>query len=419
MTQRKRRRVSGDIAEYILLVLYKEGAQTLQEIEEKTALQSLALHGRKMRRSTNEKLQKVEDTCHGLVCTRQITLNAQSRYELTEKGRAKAAQTAYEIERGAKVLETQFLSPSAAARNATAGYVVAAVLTMVTGLLSGSVGLIADAADTTVDTVASGIVWAGIRFKRELLGTLTILGLMFFTAALLFYEFVGSILENVQGTFVPMSMPLVVVAVEVVVLVLMLVISMYQRFVGKRSQSLALISQSVDSKNSMYSSVAVIIGAIATIFGVFWVDAVVGAFIAVRVTWDGVELAREVVKSMRGEKPELSKYRLPFEKQISQRRLDNFRNWILYVVKNEKAQTKAELVASLEKTFRPSYMPAVFNEFTTGRTVDFERDFPELAKSLIDDGYLEETEGRYVLTGKGRTFLKDTIDTLRYRQTEL
>jgi cation diffusion facilitator family transporter len=419
MVRKKRRRVSGDLAEYILLILHKEGAQTLQQLEEKTALQTVAFRGRAQRRRAEEDVAKVKRTCERLLVNQLVQLNADTKYELTQGGRAKAAETTNDMERGAQILEKQFLSPSAAARNATVGYVFVATLTMVTGFLSGSVGLIADAADTTVDTVASGIVWVGIKFKKELLGTITILGLMFFTAALLFYESAGSIIENFEGTFVPMSMPLVVIAVEGIALLSMLVISLYQRFIGKRSQSLALISQSIDSKNSMYSSAAVIIGAVTTIFGVYWVDAVVGAFIAIRIARDGIELTREVIKSMRGEKPELSKYKLPFEKQISQRRFDNFRNWILYAVQNEKAQTKAELVASLEKTFRPSYMPAVFNEFTTGREADFERDFPVLAKSLIDDGYLLEVEGKYVLTGKGKTFLKDTIDTMRYKQTEL
>jgi hypothetical protein len=145
----------------------------------------------------------------------------------------------------------------------------------------------------------------------------------------------------------------------------------------------------------------------------------VGAFIAVRITLDGIELTKEVIKMRRGEKTEFAKYKLPFEKQISERRLDNFRNWILYAIQNSKIGTKTELVKSLETTFRPSYMPAVFNEFTTGRGVNFEADFPKIIKPLIDDGYVMESECCYKITEKGRTYLKDTIDTIRYRQTEL
>jgi Co/Zn/Cd efflux system component len=418
MAQRKRHRVSGDLAEYILLILYKEGPQTLTEIQKKTALQTVAFHGRERRRG-NVDFSKVEGTCNSLVCNKQIKINAQSRYELTDTGRAKASETAYDMERGAKIIENQFLSPSAAARNSTASYVFVAATKMITGALSGSVGLIADGADTTIDTVASGIVWAGIKFKKELLGTITILGLMFLTAVLLFYDSAISIVENVYGTFVPMAMPFVVIIVELAAMMSMFIVSLYQRFVGKRSQSLSLVSQSIDSKNSVYSSAAVVVGALFSIFGVYWIDAVVGAFIAVRITLDGVGLTKEAIKMRRGEKPEFSKYKLPFEKEIAKRRLDNFRNWIIYAIQNEKLSTKKELVDSLEKTFRPSYMPAVFNEFTTGRGVSFEEDFPEIIKPLIDEGYITESDCCYKVTDKGKSYLKDTIDVMRYKQTEL
>jgi cation diffusion facilitator family transporter len=354
-----------------------------------------------------------------MVNRKWLQLTSEAKYELTHEGRLQAKEKAETMEQGARMIENQFLSPSATARNSTGIYIFVAVLKMVAGFLSGSVGLMADGADTTVDTAASAIVWAGIKFKKEVLGTVTILGLMFLTAVLLFVNSARSIVENVAGTFTPMTMPLVVIIVEIVAMLSMFIVSLYQRFVGKRSQSLSLISQSVDSKNSVYSSAAVVVGALFSIFGVYWIDAIVGAFIAVRITLDGVGLTKEVIRMRRGEKPEFSKYRLPFEKAISQRRLDNFRNWILYAIHNNKLSTKIELVKSLETTFRPSYMPAVFNEFTTGRSVDFEADFPQIIKPLIDEGYVVESECCYKITEKGKTYLKDTIDTIRYRQTEL
>lgn len=294
-------------------------------------------------------------------------------------------------------------------------------LKMLTGIFSGSVGLIADGADTTVDTAASGIVWAGIKFKKELIGTFTIIGLMLATAVLLFYESVNSMIDSLLGTFTPMSAPYVVIAVELIAMVSMFMISSYQRYIGKRSQSLALISQSIDSKNSIYTSAAVIIGAIFTLIGVYWVDAIVGALIAARITIDGFNLRKEAVKSMRGEKPELSRYRVPFERHIKQWRSENFRNWILYMMSQSKDKkcTKAEIVRSLEKTFRPSYLPTVFAEFTAGRDVNFEEYFPELIAPLIEAAYVIETNGVYCLTSKGKTYIKDTVGRMRYKETEL
>jgi cation diffusion facilitator family transporter len=420
MAKSRKRRVDSDLSEYILLIIHKDGAQTLEQLKEKTALQTVSFRVRDEKRPPRlDHTLTIETTCNGMVNRKWLQLTSEAKYELTYEGRLQAKEKAESMEQGARMIENQFLSPSATARNSTGIYIFVAVLKMVAGFLSGSVGLIADGADTTVDTAASAIVWAGIKFKKEVLGTVTILGLMFLTAVLLFVNSARSIVENVAGTFTPMTMPLVVIIVELVAMLSMFIVSLYQRFVGKRSQSLSLISQSVDSKNSVYSSAAVIVGALFSIFGVYWIDAIVGAFIAVRITLDGVGLTKEVIRMRRGEKPEFSKYKLPFEKAISQRRLDNFRNWILYAIHNNKLSTKIELVKSLETTFRPSYMPAVFNEFTTGRSVDFEADFPQIIKPLIDEGYVVESECCYKITEKGKTYLKDTIDTIRYRQTEL
>jgi len=413
----RKRKISGDLSETILVILHKEGAQTIEQLKQKTALRTVAFRERNERRRSPP--ENVEATCNGLVCKNWIKLNEESKFTLTDEGKLQAQQSAERMERGARVIETQFLSPSAAARNSTVTYVFVAILKMLVGLFSGSVGLIADGADTTVDTAASAIVWAGIKFKKEILGTATILGLMFFTAVILFVDSAHSLIENVGGTFLPMSLPIIVIIVESVAMLSMFIISLYQRLIGKRSQSLSLISQSIDSKNSVYSSAAVVIGAIFSIFGVYWIDALVGAFIAVRITLDGVGLTREVIKMRRGEQPEFSKYKLPFEDNIEQRRLDNFRNWILYAIHNEKLSTKTELANSLETTFRPSYLPDVFTEFTAGRNVDFEKDFSDIIKPLIDEGYVAENECCYKVTEKGKTYLKDTIDVMRYRQTEL
>ena len=76
-------------------------------------------------------------------------------------------------------------------------------------------------------------------------------------------------------------------------------------------------------------------------------------------------------------------------------------------------------MVSLEKTFRPSYMPAVFNEFRVGTGIDFEDNFSDLIKPLIEEAYIVETNGVYSLTSKGKTFIKDTVDSLWYKETEL
>jgi len=157
------------------------------------------------------------------------------------------------------------------------------------------------------------------------------------------YTSLSSIHDTLAGTFLPITMPYVVIAVEIIVMLSMFLLSFYQRFVGKRSKNSALISQSVDSKNSIYSAGAVIVGTVFSIFGIYWVDAVIGAIIAVRISINGVVLIRETAKTLQGAKFEFSKFKLPFEKQFAQRRTNIFQHWILQVIHNEKLRTKGRL----------------------------------------------------------------------------
>jgi cation diffusion facilitator family transporter len=419
MSQSKRRRISGDLDDSILLIIYNDGPQSIEQLEEKTALHTINLNSRisKRRRLRGGKQLSAVAACEALVCRDWIRL-AQEKYELTDIGQVEAEQLTTTLKQGAHRIETQILRPSAAARNSTVSYVVVSVLKLIVGLFSGSVGLIADGADTAVDTVASAIVWAGIKLKKEVIGTLVIIGLMFLTVGILFYTSLSSIRDTLAGTFLPITMPYVVIAVEIIVMISMFLLSFYQRFVGKRSQNFALISQSIDSKNSIYSAAAVIAGAVFSIFGIYWVDAVIGAIIAVRISIDGVGLIRETAKTLQGAKPEFSKFKLPFEKRFNQRRTNIFQHWIMHVVHNEKLRTKGEIVISLEKTFRPNYMPAVYTEFMAGMDVNFDVNFAELISPLLGAGYLTEKSGRYKITRRGKQYIKNTIDPLPCKQTE-
>jgi cation diffusion facilitator family transporter len=414
----KRKRFNGDLPELVMLSLFKQGALGLKEIEKATALQSAPFQISQRSKRHAKEQGSVDDVCANLVEKNLIKINAEGKYELTDEGRVRAGKSNDAMERGAKIMESHVLSPTATARNTTVGYVVLSLVKLFLGFFSGSVGLIADGADTAVDTVASSIVYCGIRFKKEILGTIKIIGLMFVTAITLLYEAAVSVIENINGAFLPMTMPIVVIIVEVIAAVTMLTMSLYQRFVGKRNQSLSLISQSIDSKNSVYSSLAVMVGAMFSIFGIYWVDALVGGFISVRITMDGFGLSRQVYRSIKGEKTDFTKFKLPFEKEIEQRRFEAFRNWILYAVHEDKISTKTEIIDSLEATFRPAYIPRLFSDFTVGKMFDFETHFDRIIQPLTEETYLIEKNGAFTLTTAGKAYIKGTISSSRYKRSD-
>ena len=183
MEKKRKSRINGDLSDLILLSLLKEGPLTIEQLEENTALQSVHFdRDRQERHRANRERLDLVSTCEGMVDKKLLTLTDNSKYTLTVKGRIKAVENAKAMEKGAAMLENQFLSPSAAARNTAIGFVVLAAIKLAAGFFTASVGLIADGADTTVDTAASSIVWCGIKFKKEILGTIAIIALMFVTA---------------------------------------------------------------------------------------------------------------------------------------------------------------------------------------------------------------------------------------------
>jgi hypothetical protein len=85
-----------------------------------------------------------------------VCLTQDEKYALTEAGKAKAERTAKAMDKGADTLEKQFLSPQATARNTLVAYVFLSAMKLTAGFFGGSVGLIADGADTSVDTASAG-----------------------------------------------------------------------------------------------------------------------------------------------------------------------------------------------------------------------------------------------------------------------
>ncbi|HUI01106.1 MAG TPA: cation transporter [Nitrososphaerales archaeon] len=308
-----------------------------------------------------------------------------------------------------------FLSPRAAARNTTAVDFVLAVMKVIAALLSGSAGLLADGADATVDTAGAVVVWVGVLVKRETLGTFVIVGMMSLAAVTIGYDSAGRLLGAAKGTLGPISDPSLVIAVEVVALLSAVALHVYQRASGRRNGSLTLISQSVDSRNHIFVSLGVIAGTAFSIEGVYFVDALVGAFIALRFALDAVGLGREATTSGEGE-VDLSRYGLPLESPWRRGRLETFRDWILYSLRDEDVMKEQEIIGSLESTFGHRYFPLMTVPKEGADAFDFAQHFQDLVHPLVDDGLLVEREGGFRLTKRGRQWIDNESKVARFRR---
>jgi cation diffusion facilitator family transporter len=438
---RKRRR-HGDFSKFILLALMKEGSLDLDELEKmKSVLVSqfemvgtefgtrivssffskfgrpAAIRRSRVKREKSEQQIDVEYECRDLQEKGLIRVNQRGKYELSAEGEEKAKEFERGLKKGADILESQFINPSAAARNTVIIDFFLAALKLFSGVFSGSIGLLADGADAAVDTVSAAVVWLGMRIKRENLGPLIVLLMMFITSISVGYDSITSLVETFFGTLSPLVMPHLVILTEIIALIIATFLFLYQRFVGKRNGSLALISQSVDSKNHIYVATGVIMGAIFSIFGIYFVDALIGGFVAVRILIDGIRLSKETFASIKGEDVDLEKYEVPFERHWRMSKLETFRTWILYSVKELKLKTRNELVNELQQTFKPEYVPILTEyKFRLGEGLDFEESFDALVNPLLENGLLNKRNGDFLITDKGKKHVTELTTNLRFLQ---
>ena len=163
------------------------------------------------------------------------------KYELTKSGKVEAEKVVKEMAKKVSLLEEHVLSPIAAVRNTVIINACLAIIKLLTGLFSGSAGLIADGADATVDAVSASIVWVGERIKREALGTLVIISMMFITSITIGYESITRIVSIMTTSVSQISAPHLVIFVEGVALLIACFLYLYQRYVGVRNGSLVLI----------------------------------------------------------------------------------------------------------------------------------------------------------------------------------
>jgi Co/Zn/Cd efflux system component/predicted transcriptional regulator len=345
-----------------------------------------------------------------------VKLNDENKYELTEEGLNKAKEYEDEMKKEAATVDKE-LKPSTTAMNTTFLDAFLAVLKLGSGLVSGSMGLIADGTDATMDTVEAILVWLGIRYHRENLSTiLVILGLFVASISVLF-DAINRILATLNGTAGPISLPFLVIAVEGIAILAAVFLFYYQRFVGKVTNSLTLISQSVDSKNHIFIGTSVIIGAIFAIYGIYFVDALIGLVVGAGIFRDAVGLLREAISAERGEEEDYSKeYKLPLEECWEENKLIAFRNWILYTLWDEKPKTRQEIISSLHKAFHPDNYIPVLSELkaTCSEKYNFEEKFEVLIMPLKDNDFLVEEIEEYHLTEKGGKHLKHFIKNFKY-----
>jgi len=183
------------------------------------------------------------------------------------------------------------------------------------GLAFGSLALVADAAHSVADIVASVVVlvWGGASYdeadathphghgRMEPLSALFVGGVIVFLGVGLLYE---SLREAVRGPGVDAGAWRVLLLGLGFAFVSMLAVYAYTVRVNRRVGSTALRALAKDCLNDIYTSSAAAVGVVGVALGYPILDPFAGGFVSVIVVYQGVEIGRENVGYIVGSAPD-------------------------------------------------------------------------------------------------------------------
>jgi hypothetical protein len=266
-----------------------------------------------------------------------ITWNGEL-YALTSQGRDVVTKRMLELgQTGATV--RKFMVPQNVSKVTLGIHLTLVAIKLPAALLSGSVALLNDAADTLLDAVSSMLVYLGFRFNKERAINVVLLLLMLSTGAMTFYEavrrfFVVMIFDVSWFTFLA----------AVLSACICLALWAYQRYVGLQNGSIALITQSVDSRNHVIVAAGVTAGLLASLMRFRLLDTLVGLTVSTLILKSAIELTIEMIRSLKEEEVDLSSYEFGLAIQFDKFRENQLRDWMLYLVGREGIRTRAELI---------------------------------------------------------------------------
>lgn len=323
------------------------------------------------------------------------------RYRLTPLGQEQAALRLERLRRVGSGVR-RLLHPEGVTRVAVGTHLLLAALKLPAGLLSGSAGLINDAADTLLDGLSSLLVYLGIRLNRVRAVNGLLVLLMLGTGGLALVEALRRVLGRIE--------PKVDLFAFVAILTSGLVCSglgAYQRYVGLRSGNLTLITQSIDSRNHVIIALGVTAGLSASLLGVEVVDGLIGVAVALLILRSGFEVALDLVRTLRGEQVDLSRYRPALAERLDELRLAQFRDWTLFLIYGGKASTRSELVKVARKAQDFDRYP-VLREIGLGGRQPAEGMIAEALAELVLRDWIQGDE-RLQVTRAGRAHLEESM----------
>jgi len=180
---------------------------------------------------------------------------------------------------------------------------------MIAGILAGSVAIIADAVNNLSDASSSVVTLLGFRLAQqpadqdhpygharyEYLSGLIVAVLILVIGVELVKSSVGKIIHPE-----PIDFSMITVGILVASVLVKLWMSMFFGTLGKKINSLTLQATSVDSRNDVVSTVAVLAGCVVGYLLHVNIDGYVGLLVAVFILYSGVNIVKETISPLLG-----------------------------------------------------------------------------------------------------------------------
>ena len=155
----------------------------------------------------------------------------------------------------------------------------------------GSQAMITDGFENLTDLIKIGIILIlGIKMKKDKIASIIIIIMMMVTGVSLIWSSIEAIMNPIEIT--PSFQAYFIMFIS---LIMNSGLFFLKGLVGKTSGNLALIGDAKDSKLNLYISGSVIIGLTFSIFGIFFIDAIIGIIISILLIKDGIEFLHELI----------------------------------------------------------------------------------------------------------------------------
>ncbi len=260
-------------------------------------------------------------------------LEEEGLFRLTDTGRREAETMMAEMRRNGELL-SRATRPRSVSLTTLAVHFLLGAVKLPAALLSGSVGLLNDALDTLLDALSSLVVYWGIHFRKETVANAVLCGAMFVTGGVS----AAAVIRGLVQGHTPQADPLAFLALGVSALLCGL-LWFYQRFSGLRHANLALIAQSVDSRNHVLVAVSVAAALVSAHFRIAWLDLAVGAVVAGIILQGAGSLLIEIIQ---GADEETISERYGFSAYRRFRR-NQLKGFLLYLVQRDRPESLADL----------------------------------------------------------------------------